>query len=100
MMTWVQQISAVWAIVLLIGYLFGVTFGVVGGAVFGLVRENHRMSLLEQAPDSISAGARRLLGLHTLDDGYLRSLPPTGRKVAEESREDDFSGEHGQGVEQ
>jgi|SRR5690348_398576 len=76
-----QTAAAVSAIVLLVDFLFGITCGMFSGVVFGSVRENHEMSLLEQAPDPLSAGARVILGLFTRDDGYLRSLPPGGRRL-------------------
>lgn len=84
------------AIVILVDYLFGLAFGVIGCAVFGSVRENHKMSLLEQAPDPVSAGARVIFGVFTRDDGYLQSLRPGARKTARGPRGDDSSGSHGQ----
>lgn len=98
-MNFAQQASAISAIILVTAYLFGVTFGVLGGVTFGSVRENLRMSLLEQAPDPVSAGARVILCLVTRDDdGYLRRLPPAARRKARGSRGDDPSGSPGQGV--
>ena len=85
------QATAVSAIILLIDYLIGVTVGLFGGLVFGSVRENHSMSLLEQAPDPISAGARVILMPFTRDDGYLRSLPPGRPGGPGRSQGDDFS---------
>jgi hypothetical protein len=99
MMDFAAQASAVSAIILLIAYLFGVTFGMFSGVVFGSIRENRRMSLLEQAPDPVSAGARRAFGVFTRDDGYLRSLPPGNRKTTRNPRGDDSSESHGQGLE-
>jgi hypothetical protein len=96
MTNFAAQASAIPAIILLVGYLFGVAFGVVGSAVFGSVRENRNMSLLEQAPDPISAGVRVMLDLFTRDDGYLRSLPPSGRRTARGPRRDNPPGSHGQ----
>ena len=101
MTNFAAQASAVPAIILLVGYLFGVTFGVIGSAVFGSVRENRNMSLLEQAPDPISAGVREMLSLFTRDDGYLRSLPPNGRRATwgraeRDPRGGDPPGSHGQ----
>ena len=90
------EISALAAIALLVDYLFGVTFGVIGCAVFGSVRENHDISLLEQAPDPISAGARVIFGVATCDDGYLRGLRPGTRGVKRDPRGDDIRGSHGQ----
>jgi hypothetical protein len=96
MTNFAAQASAVPAIILLVGYLFGVTFGVIGSAVFGSVRENRNMSVLEQAPDPISAGVREMLSLFTRDDGYLRSLPPGSRQAARGPRRDGPPGSHGQ----
>jgi hypothetical protein len=82
----VQTASAVSAIILLIAYLTGVTLGMFGSIVYGSVREDHEMSLLEQAPDDLSGGARAFLGLYIRDyGGYLRSLPP-GRRARGSSR--------------
>jgi hypothetical protein len=96
MTNFAAQASAVPAIILLVGYLFGVAFGVVGSAVFGSVRENLNMSLLEQAPDPVSAGVREMLDVFTRDDGYLRSLPPSGRRAVRGARRDAPHGSHGQ----
>lgn len=74
-----QTAAGVSAIILLVDFLVGIACGMFGGVVFGSVRENHEMSLLEQAPDPLSAGTRMILGVFTRDDGYLRSLPPGGR---------------------
>jgi hypothetical protein len=94
-----QTATAVSAIILLVDYLLGVACGVFGGLVFGSVRENYKMSLLEQAPDPISAGARALLRPFVRDDdGYLRSLPPGRRKAINSPRGDDSAGPQGQGV--
>lgn len=93
-----EHLSAAWAIALLVVYLFGLTFGVIGSAIFGSVRENSKMSLLEQAPDPISAGAREIFNVFTRDHGgYLRSLPPGLREAARERQRDDSSGSYGQG---
>jgi hypothetical protein len=93
------QASAVSAIILLVIYLFGVTFGMVGSAVLGSLRENRRMSLLEQAPDPISAGARVFFNLVTRDDdGYMKSLRPGARKAVRDPHADGSSGSHGQGL--
>lgn len=99
-MNFAQQATAVSAIILLIDYLFGVAFGMFGGIVFGSVRENHRMSLLEQAPDPLSAGARVILRPFVCDDGYLRSLPPGRSRKVGGSHGGDRSGSHGQGLDQ
>ena len=95
-MNFAEHVSAAWAIALLIVYFFGISFGVVGSAVFGSVRENRNMSLLEQAPDPISAGVREMLGVFTRDDGYLRSLPPSGRQAARGPHSEDPPGTHEQ----
>jgi hypothetical protein len=92
------QAAAVSAIILLVVYLFGVTFGVFGSVVFGSIRESRGMSLLEQAPDPVTAGVRVLLGLFTRDDGYLRSLPPRSRRPAGGPHGDGSAGSHGQGL--
>jgi len=66
-MSFTEQISAAWAIVLLIDFLFGITFGVVGGAVHG----SRRGALLVPAADDLrSAGARVIHGVWTR--GYPR----------------------------
>jgi hypothetical protein len=99
MTNFAAQASAVSAIILLVDYLFGLTFGVVGGVVLGSIRENRRMSLLEQAPDPVSAGARVFFNLVTRDDdGYLRSLPPDARKTVRDPHADGSSESHGQGL--
>lgn len=88
------------AIVILVDYLFGLAFGVIGCMIFGSVRENHAMSLLRQAPDPVSAGARVIFGVFTRDDdGYLKSLPPGDRTAVREPRGDDSPGSHGPGRE-
>lgn len=71
-----QTAAAVSAVLLLVDYLLGITLGMFGGLAFASVRENYGMSMLEPAPDRISAGARAILMPFTSDDGYLRSLPP------------------------
>jgi hypothetical protein len=99
MTNFAAQASAVSAIILLVDYLIGVTVGMFGGLVFGSVREGHSMSMLEQAPDPVSAGARALLMPFTRDDdGYLRSLPPGRGAAPRGSRADGSSGSPGQGV--
>jgi hypothetical protein len=61
-MSFTEQISAAWAIVLLIDFLFGITFGVVGGAVHG----SRRGALLVPAADDLrSVGARVIHGVWT-----------------------------------
>lgn len=94
-----QAAAAVSAIILLVVYLLGVACGMFGGLVFGSVRENYKMSLLEQAPDPLSAGARALLRPFVRDDdGYLRSLPPGRHGATSSLRGDDSAGSQGQGV--
>lgn len=91
--------AAVSAIILLVDYLVGVAFGIFGCAVFASVRENHGMSLLERAPDPISAGVRAFLLPFTRDDdGYLRSLPPRRGGAPGGARGGDSPGSQGQGV--
>jgi hypothetical protein len=70
-MNFIEELTAVG---LLVDFYAGVTFGVVGGAVYGSKLEDNGHSLLGGAPDSLSAGARMLFGVHTRDDGYLRDL--------------------------
>jgi hypothetical protein len=91
-----EQLSA---IALLVDFLFGVATGVFGSAIFGSVRENRRMSLLQEAPDPVSAGARVIFGVFTRDDdGYLRSLRPGGGKAARDPRRTDSYRSHGKGT--
>ena len=93
-----QTAVGAFAVILLVDYLLGVSFGMFGSMVFGSVLENHRMSLLEQAPGPISAGVRVLLCPFIRDDGgYLRSLPP-GRRPAARRRRGDSSGSTGREV--
>lgn len=93
-----QTAAGVSAFMLLVDYLTGVCAGVFGSMVFGSVLENHRMSLLEQAPGPISAGVRVLLCPFIRDDGgYLRSLPP-GRRTVAHRRRDGSSGSTGREV--
>jgi hypothetical protein len=61
-MSFTEQISAAWAIVLLIDFLFGITFGVVGGAVHG---SRCGALLVPPADDLRSAGARVIHGVWT-----------------------------------
>jgi hypothetical protein len=96
-----QAAAAVSAIILLVDYLLGVALGMYGCMIFGSVRENRRMSLLEQAPGPISDGVRALLRPYVRDDGgYLRHLPPGRREVTKGSLGDDSFGSHGQEVDQ
>ena len=81
-----QTAAAVSAVMLLVDYLLGITLGMFGGLTFASVRENYSMSMLEPAPDRISAGARAVLMPFIQDDGYLRSLPPGRSGVPRASR--------------
>ena len=68
---------------IMVDYLTGLSCGLLGCLVFGSVRENRRMSLLQQAPDPVSAGARVMFGVYTRDrGGYLQSILPGQRKAA------------------
>jgi hypothetical protein len=85
----VEQITAV---TIFFVFFMGVTCGVVGGAAYGSVREDSERSLLTAAPGALSSGARFLVGLFRLDDGYLaRTLRPGGQPAAawDERRDDD-----------
>jgi hypothetical protein len=95
-MSFTEQISAVWAIVLLIDFLFGITCGVVGGAVHG----SRRGVLLAPASDDLlSAGARVIYGVYTRDDdGYLHSLLPGNGRAPANPHGDDGPESHGQEV--
>ena len=95
-MSFTEQISAVWAIVLLIDFLFGVTFGVVGGAVRG----SRRGALFVPASDDLlSAGARVIYGVFTRDDdGYLQGLLQRNHRAPGDPRGGDGSKSHGQEV--
>jgi len=95
-----QTAAAISAIILLVDFLIGVTGGMFGALAFGSVRENYKMSLLEQAPDPISAGARTLLRPFIRDDGYLRSLPPGRRRVTRDFRSNNSSGTQGREVDE
>jgi hypothetical protein len=61
----IEQISAAWAIVLLVDYLFGITIGVVAGAVYGSRRGALRAP---SADDLLCAGARRIYGVYARGD--------------------------------
>ena len=91
-MSFTEQISAAWAIVLLIDFLFGITCGVVGGAVHG----SRRGALLVPASDDLlSAGARVIYGVYTRDDdGYMRSLLPGNGRASGDPRGNDGSESH------
>jgi len=75
MMHFVEPLSAVWASVLLVDFLFGIACGMAGGASLGSVSEDGKRSLLQPAPGALSDGARIIHGVYTRDDdGYLRWL--------------------------
>ena len=97
-------IEALTAIAILIDFLFGVTFGFVGGTILGSRREDYNYSLLQVAPDPLSAGVRVIHGVFTRDDGYLQGLLPGGAKAAGDQDQDgdgyDESGSQGQGLDQ
>jgi hypothetical protein len=95
-------VAALSAIAILIDFLLGVTFGFVGGAILGSRREDYNYSLLQVAPDPLSAGARVIHGVFTRDDGYLQGLLPGGAKAAgnQDQDGDDESGSQEQGLEQ
>ncbi len=93
-------VEALSAIAILIDFLFGLTFGVVGGAILGSRREDYNYSLLQTAPDLLSAGARVIHGVFTRDDGYRQSLLPGGAEAAGNQDGDDDSGSQGQGLDQ
>ena len=99
MTNFVEQLTA---IAILIDFLFGVTFGVVGGAILGSRREDYEQTLLGEAPDPLSAGARVVYGVFTRDDGYLQGLLPGGADTAgnQDQDGDDESGSQGQGLDQ
>jgi hypothetical protein len=70
-MNFVEQLTAV---TLLVDFFLGVTFGIVGGAVHGSRREDREKTLLREAPDPVSEGARAMYGFYTRDDGYMARL--------------------------
>ena len=70
-MNFVENLTAMG---LLIDFFAGVTLGVIGGAVYGSKLEDSDHSLLDGAPDALSAGARTIFGVYTRDDGHLRDL--------------------------
>jgi hypothetical protein len=75
-----------------------VTFGVVGGAILGSRREDYEKTLLGEAPDPLSAGARVIYGVFTRDDGYLRSLLPGSGEATRNDGVDDGPGSQGPGL--
>jgi hypothetical protein len=93
-MSFTEQLTA---LSLLIDFLFGVTCGVIGGAVHG----SRRGALLVPASDDLlSAGARVIYGVYTLDDdGYLRSLLTGGVRPSGAQRGDEDKKSHGQELE-
>jgi hypothetical protein len=93
-MNFIEQLTAV---TLLVDFFLGVTFGVVGSAVHGSLREDRHRTLLRQAPDLVSEGAREMLYLSRRDDGYLASLLDGGSHVPEtqDERRGDDSGAQG-----
>lgn len=97
-MNFVEQLTAV---TLLVDFFLGVTFGVVGGAVYGSRLEDGEFSLLGAAPDAVSAGARRIYGVYSRDDGYLARLLRGGNHVGNErgGRPGDDSGAEGKDLE-
>ena len=95
-MSFTEQISAVWAILLLIDFLFGLTCGVVGGAVHGSKRG---ALLAPEADDLLSAGARVIYGVYTRDDdGYLQGLLSAKNRAAGDPRGDGGPASYGQEV--
>jgi hypothetical protein len=70
-MNFIEQLTAV---TLLVDFFLGVTLGIVGGAVHGSLREDRGKTLLRQAPDPVSDGARVMYGVYTRDDGYMARL--------------------------
>jgi hypothetical protein len=94
-MNFVEQLTA---IAILIDFLFGVTFGIVGGAILGSRREDLDTTLLGEAPDPLSAGARVIHGVFIRDDGYLRSLLPGSSEATREDGVDDGPGSQGPGA--
>jgi hypothetical protein len=99
-MNFIEQLSAV---ALLADFFLGVTVGIVGGAVHGSLHEDRRGTLLGAAPDPLSAGARRMLGVYTRDDdGYLRRLLSGDSQVPGDGGDEqrsDGSGAQGKGPE-
>lgn len=83
-MNFVEQLTAV---TLLVDFFLGVTFGVVGGAVHGSLREDMKKTLLQEAPDLVSQGARLMFGVYTRDDGYMGRLLSGGDRVPGNDRD-------------
>lgn len=91
----VEQLTA---IAILIDFLFGVTFGIIGGAILGSRREDYKKTMLGEAPDPLSAGARVVYGVFTRDDGYLQSLLRGAGGATRNDGTDDGSGSQGPGL--
>jgi hypothetical protein len=92
-MSFTEQISAAWAIVLLIDFLFGITFGVVGGAVHG---SRHGVLLVPASDNVVSAGARVIYRVWTR--GYPQVLLPGNDQASDKPRGSDGSESNGQEV--
>ena len=85
-MNFVEQLTAV---TLLVDFFLGVTFGVVGGAVHGSLREDWGKSLLREAPDRVSEGARVMFAVYRRDDdGYLARLLRSGDRLPLDERDE------------
>jgi hypothetical protein len=98
-MNFVEQLTAV---ALLVDFFLGVTIGVVGGAVHGSLREDRKRTLLGQAPDPVSRGARAMLVPYARDDGYMARLLAGGDRVPASDRDEwrnDDSGAKGRDLE-
>jgi hypothetical protein len=91
-MNFIEQLTAV---ALLVDFFLGLTLGVVWGAVHGSLSEDNSRSLLREAPDGLSAGARVIFGLYTRDDGYMASLLPGGRPVRGNNPDERLGGDSG-----
>jgi hypothetical protein len=83
-MNFVEQLTAV---TLLVDFFLGVAFGVVGGAVHGSLREEREKTLLLEAPDRVSEGARVMYGVYRRNDGYMARLLG-GDQEAENGRDE------------
>lgn len=98
-MNFIEQLTAV---TLLVDFFLGITFGVVGGAFYGSKLEDGMRSLLGTPPDAVSAGARKIHGIYTRDDGYMRNLLSSGDQVPGSDRDvrrGDDSGTEGKDLE-
>ncbi len=94
-MNFVEQLTA---IAILIDFLFGVTFGIIGAAIIGSRREDYERTMLGDAPDPLSAGARVVYGVFTRDDGHLRNLLHGPGQPTRNDGADDGSGSQGPGL--